>query len=87
MTRSPARLLRRAVMAVALSTVAISTAFAQAMVNETRDPNQHNASTLSTHERCLMHRLAALRRRGDDHGVHAAATRETLRRNDGILSR
>src|SRR6185312_8837963 len=40
MMRSPARLLRRAVMAVALSAVTLSTAFAQAMVNETRDPNQ-----------------------------------------------
>src|SRR5665213_2270581 len=36
----PARLLRRAIMAAAISTVALSTAFAQAMVNETRDPNQ-----------------------------------------------
>ncbi|MFI5233409.1 MAG: M14 family zinc carboxypeptidase, partial [Gemmatimonadales bacterium] len=40
MTRSPARLFRRAVMAAALSTIAVSAAFAQAMVNETRDPKQ-----------------------------------------------
>src|SRR5665213_662378 len=36
----PARLLRRAIMAAAISTVALSTAFAQAMVNETRDPKR-----------------------------------------------
>ncbi|MGH7655149.1 MAG: M14 family zinc carboxypeptidase, partial [Gemmatimonadaceae bacterium] len=40
MMHSHARLLRRAVMAAALSAIALSTVSAQASVNETRDPNQ-----------------------------------------------
>ena len=40
MIRPPARVLRRAISAAALSIVAFSSAFSQAMVNETRDPNQ-----------------------------------------------
>ena len=40
MIRPPARVLRRAISAAALSLIAVSSAFSQAMVNETRDPNQ-----------------------------------------------
>src|SRR5471032_1905565 len=37
---SPARLLRVVLTAAAFTTITFSSAFAQAMVNETRDPNQ-----------------------------------------------
>src|ERR1019366_3736926 len=40
MIRPPARLLRCALSAAVLSLVAVSSALSQAMVNETRDPNQ-----------------------------------------------
>ncbi|MGH7656077.1 MAG: M14 family zinc carboxypeptidase [Gemmatimonadaceae bacterium] len=40
MTYSPALFVRRAFTAAAFSVIALSTAFAQASVNETRDPNQ-----------------------------------------------
>ncbi len=53
---------------------------------QTRHANQHDAPALPAHQRGLVHRLVALRRRGDDDGVDATATRETLRAGEGILS-
>ena len=39
---------------------------------EPGDADQHDAAALAAHRCCLMHRLAAFGRRGDDDGIGAA---------------